>query len=401
MNANSLKRAFTKGLHLFFIATLIAGWGIFSSEGLVYANANVSIVDTLGAATPATQFSVFGAGGVSIFGGQFAGPEFTLTQPTVLTEIGGFVNNCDSIVSGVPQCPTTLPFTVQIRPSMNGVPDASTVLASFALSHDNNPLVVSYESVAINLTLQAGTYFALFAAQGNDGGFLLGGASDPFSYLPGTINMGLLFPTTGASSTQGSVPRAVRILGEIMTGFPSTSVLDNFNRPKGRLGPNWLGGREGYKIANQQVKIDDGGLAFWKPDTFGADQEAFVTLAKVDREGRQHGLLLKAQGTHRQHGVILVFYRAREHKSGQLGIQTFVPGQGWKTLATFEATLRNGDQLGGRSLVDGVVQVYVNGELIGEANAGSFFVGKGGRIGLWFKAEDARLDDFGGGTIMP
>jgi len=184
--------------------------------------------------------------------------------------------------------------------------------------------------------------------------------------------------------------------------FPRTSVLDDFNRPDGGLGPNWLGAREGYKIANQQVKIDDGGLAFWKPDTFGADQEAFVTLAKVDREGRQHGLLLKAQGPKRQHGVILVFYRAREHKPGRVGIQTFVPGQGWKTLATFEATLHDGDQLGGRALVNGTVQVYVNGELIGEANAGSFFAGKGGRIGLWFKeAEDARLDDFGGGTIMP
>lgn len=203
MNHNTLTRIFTKGLRLLFIvglgATLIGGWGIFSGASPVWANTTVSIIDTLGAATPATQFDVFGSGGQAVLTHQITGPEFTLTQSTVLTEIGGFVNNCNSIISGVPQCPTTLPFTVQIRPSTNGVPDASTVLASFVLSHDNNPLVVSYESVAINLTLQVGSYFALFAPQGNDGGFLLGTASAPFNYEAGLTNIGFLDPTTGAS----------------------------------------------------------------------------------------------------------------------------------------------------------------------------------------------------------
>jgi hypothetical protein len=223
MNANSLRRAFTKRLHLFFVVTLIAALGIFASVGPVSASATISIVDTLGVATPATQFSVFGASGASVLGSQFVGPEFTLTQPTILTEIGGFVNNCDSIVEGVPLCPTTLPFTVQIRRSTNGVPDASTVLASFVLSHDNNPLIVSYESVAINLPLQPGSYFALFAPQGNDQGFLLGSASSPFNYQAGLIYMGFLDPSTGISSAPQQFG-AVRILGET-----ATVVIDGCN----------------------------------------------------------------------------------------------------------------------------------------------------------------------------
>ncbi len=231
MNANSLKRPFTKELHLFFISTLIAGLGILSSVGPVWASTTVSIVDTLGVATPATQFSEFASGGLSITSFQFVGPEFTLTQPTILIEIGGFVNNCSSIIAGVPQCPATLPFTVQIRPSTNGVPDASTVLASFVLSHDNDPLVVSYESVAINLPLQPGSYFALFAPQGNDEGFLLNNASSPFNYQAGLINMGVLDPSTGNSSVSQEYG-AVRILAEDdcpNSDLSATVIIDGCN----------------------------------------------------------------------------------------------------------------------------------------------------------------------------
>src|SRR5947208_1461926 len=101
-----------------------------------------AIVDTLAIATPTTQFSVFGAGGQAIFSEQFVGPQFTLQSSAVLTEIGAFVNNCATIFTGVPQCPDTLPFIVQIRRSVGGIPDRSTVLASFTLSHDNDPFLV-------------------------------------------------------------------------------------------------------------------------------------------------------------------------------------------------------------------------------------------------------------------
>jgi hypothetical protein len=140
------------------------------------------------------------------------GPEIILTQPTTITEIGGFLNNCGSIDRGSPQCPGTLPFTVQIRRSTNGIPDPATVLASFALSHDDDPLVVSYESVAPNLTLEAGSYFALFASQGSDAGFLLDNAIDPFNYQAGATTFGFFNPGTGTSSA-GAGQGAVRVLG--------------------------------------------------------------------------------------------------------------------------------------------------------------------------------------------
>jgi hypothetical protein len=84
--------------------------------------------------------------------------------------LGGFVNNCQGVF-GI-DC-SSVPLIVQIRPSTNGVPDASNVLASFVLSNDNNLLIVSYESVAINLTLPPGTSFALLAPQNQDAGLAL------------------------------------------------------------------------------------------------------------------------------------------------------------------------------------------------------------------------------------
>ena len=233
MNVNSFNQAQAKKLRQ-FIAMLVGGLLIFAS--VVPGNtATISILDSLSTATPSTEFSVFGSSGTGISFAQFVGPKFTLTQPTTITEIGAFVNNCVSIIGGVPFCPNTLPLTVQIRPATTlGVPDASVVLASFVLSHDNDPLTVSYESVAINLLLQPGSYFALFAPQGADQGSLLRQATSPFEYLAGSIEMGVLFPLTSNASVSTQFG-AVRILGETNvlidgcdSGVPNSEVPGGF-----------------------------------------------------------------------------------------------------------------------------------------------------------------------------
>jgi hypothetical protein len=184
------------------------------------------ILDSLGTATPTTLFSVFGAGGQAIFTQQFVGPRFTLATTTSLSEIGGFVNNCASLIGGVPQCPDTLPFIVQIRPAAHDVPDPASVLASFELSHDNNPLLVSFESVAVDLTLPPGTYFALFAPQQDrDAGFLLSSATSPFNYVAGSVPLGFLDPLSGESFISSTpLGAAVRISGTQIPG-PSPLLL--------------------------------------------------------------------------------------------------------------------------------------------------------------------------------
>jgi hypothetical protein len=195
--------------------TLSLGGGVLGASRAGAIDA--VIVDTLGAATPDTTFSGAGGGGQAIISGlSLVGPRFTLTEETVITEIGGFVSNCKQITSGVPECPGTLPFTVQIRPSTgSGVPALSKVLATVVLPHDDDPLVVSYESASTNLVLKPGTYFALFAAQGDDAGFLLSSAQIPFSYQAGSTTLGFLFPDLQGRFARFSADTlgAVRILG--------------------------------------------------------------------------------------------------------------------------------------------------------------------------------------------
>ena len=177
----------------------------------------LTLVDTLGTATPTTTFDVFGTDAWAIFAEQKVGPRFVLTQPTVITEIGGILNNCKGIFLGLPQCPDAAPLVVHIVPlSVDGLPDVQNVLATFVLSHDNEPLTSSYESVNPNLQLAAGTYFALFGAQNEDVGHLLANAP---GYASGVTTMGLWvawWPAPEVQDLQG----AVRILGRL--ALPTT-----------------------------------------------------------------------------------------------------------------------------------------------------------------------------------
>lgn len=170
----------------------------------------VAIVDTLGGVSTGTQFSIFGSTGLPFFGlhsfgTEFVGPEFTLDQPAVLTSVGGFVNSCESILGGVPQCVPASPITVQIRPAIGQVPDAGPdpdrIIASFVLSHDDEPVTVSFESATFELPLPAGTYYALFTLPPGEGGDILIAAQRPFVFSAGSATFGALDPATNFSGS--------------------------------------------------------------------------------------------------------------------------------------------------------------------------------------------------------
>ena len=216
--ARRVTQTFTAGL----TGNLNEGGSIDGSP--LQASDTFTIVDTLGAATPTTTFDREGSGGLTIFAFQSGGPQFTLSQQTVITEIGGFIG--DGGVFG------TAPLVVQIRPSVNGSPDPSTVLATFVLSTDNDPLITSYESVAPNFTLGAGSYFALFAEPEGSlaDHFLLANASSPFIYTAGVPTLGALCSGTPCEAPPG-LPAAVRILGRFSddTTPPVLTTPGNIN----------------------------------------------------------------------------------------------------------------------------------------------------------------------------
>jgi uncharacterized repeat protein (TIGR01451 family) len=188
-------------------------------------------------------------------------------------------------------------------------------------------------------------------------------------------------------------------LADNIAAVKTTILLDDFTRSNDALGPNWLGDTTliDYRIALGRLDVEEGGPILWTRAGFGPDQEACLKLVTVDPNGLHQSLLLKARDGDWRQGALAVFYNAVTRR---IGIESYRPGQGWLLLASYDYVLRDGDRLGGRALADGSVRAYVNGELIGQVDAGSFFAGQGGHVGLWFiVAADAVLDDFGGGSL--
>jgi RHS repeat-associated protein len=185
------------------------------------------------------------------------------------------------------------------------------------------------------------------------------------------------------------------------SGFPTTSVLDNFNRANGAIGNNWTGqNTSSFTVSSNQLAINSSGLdsfVVWNPASYSADQEAYVTISQISANGLEQGLLLKAasNGT----AAIKVVYVAA---TNIVKVFTYTTAQGWvQRGADISVTMNNGDQFGARAKADGDVEVYRNGSLLGTVSvtAWSPYTG-GGYIGLWYSnVSGAVVDDFGGGNI--
>jgi hypothetical protein len=181
-----------------------------------------TIIDTLGTATASSTFDIHGTFGQGIGSGEVVGPAFTLSAPTLITEIGGLIGNCFPN-AGVYTC-SPFPFVVNVVGSNNDVPDVSKLLASILLPAATKNPFIYYQSVNPNLILGSGTYFALFTSLFDSNGVILGGASNggPNFYLAGQLQLGILFSGLDPRTTEGRA--AVRILGEPVPE-PSQFVL--------------------------------------------------------------------------------------------------------------------------------------------------------------------------------
>jgi len=208
-------------------------------------------------------------------------------------------------------------------------------------------------------------------------------------------------PTATPSPTHTSTPTATAT--GVSGGFPATGLLDDFNRADGPIGSSWSGWPQNYDIVSNRLAVGSSGTEtsiYWNPSRFGVDQEVFVTLTNIDPNGGEQDLLLKSQSaTTWGYGVLEVMYDAANQR---VYVVTWEWPQGWiQHGAYIPVTFSNGDQFGARATADGTVEVYKNGTLVGTRDITSWtHYAEDGFIGLWFiDAEDAVLDDFGGGTV--
>lgn len=66
--------------------------------------------------------------------------------------------------------------------------------------------------------------------------------------------------------------------------FPTTSILDTFDRADGALGDDWAGGSGGLTISSNQATATSD-FAYWAPDEFDAHSECFATIADPGSSG--------------------------------------------------------------------------------------------------------------------
>lgn len=182
------------------------------------------------------------------------------------------------------------------------------------------------------------------------------------------------------------------------TGFPTTGILDSFNRGNGPIGSNWSGQTSGYGIVSSQLDVGTSEDIYWNGTTFGADQEAYMTLTTIDPNGSEIGLILKSQSNSSIIGMIVVVYNPVP-KSVQ--VWTYTTAQGWQARGNvIPVTFVNGDQFGARAIANGNVEVYRNGTLLATSSVTGWpsYAG-GGYIGIFpLAASNTVLDNFGGGT---
>jgi hypothetical protein len=188
--------------------------------------------------------------------------------------------------------------------------------------------------------------------------------------------------------------------------FPTTPVLDNFNRANGPIGGSWVDPVNGLSL----LTINNNMLAqaccqyktpVWNGGSFGPDQEAYVTIVQGTATAPEQDLMLKLQSATYASAHLEV--RWDDVRNG-VYCATYTPGQGWQDLpgGPIATTFAAGDRLGARAFGNGVLQVFKNNTLIGTRDFSSWpFAANGGWIGLTLDgAYSSRLDNFGGGTVV-
>ncbi len=183
--------------------------------------------------------------------------------------------------------------------------------------------------------------------------------------------------------------------------FPSTPVLDNFNRANGPIGPPWVDATSGLNVSSnaltQSVVTNS---TVWNGGTFGSNQEAYFKFVTASPTAVEQNLMLKVQGTTWSSGHIEVAYNANQSK---VNVNTYASSQGWVGRGSVNGvTFAAGDQFGARVDSVGVVHVHKNGVELGSVSAAAWpFATGGGRIGLTLsEINGSVLDDFGGGTVV-
>lgn len=196
--------------------------------------------------------------------------------------------------------------------------------------------------------------------------------------------------------------------------FPTTPLLDDFNRADGGLGANWTGNVEAglgvLTLASNQLigPVSNYGTALWNPTLFNPNQECYFTMQGASTDYNQVYLRIKNAGASvdcyavvfQPSSGIKVYRTINGVTSAALATLTGTPANGWKVGATvtssgadniIEAWADSGAGWTSRgTYTDVAASTDLNGS--GGSNIGVAIFGSG--------STTRAVDDFGGGDIV-
>lgn len=191
--------------------------------------------------------------------------------------------------------------------------------------------------------------------------------------------------------------------------FPTTSVLDNFNRTNEGPPPSasWSGpvfsGHGQLKVSSNTCIPDGAGNKndYWNVATFGPDSEAFVTITSKGATAWVDVFVrLASPGTTGVDGYSV------EMDSGAATVTHYRIDNGVLTAlgSAISQAFSNGDALG-LKIVGSTLQAYRQPSggswaTLGTTRSDSTYTAAG-NIGLHAANTSVVMDDFGGGTALP
>ena len=189
--------------------------------------------------------------------------------------------------------------------------------------------------------------------------------------------------------------------------FPTTAVLDNFNRADGSPPSGWsqplYTGDGNITINTNQLALSTGTAANGWLDgaTYGPDCEVYCTIPTLPSDGNPTDLFARVAdpGTATPDG-----YQLRQWQDASqdyFEVRRIDNGVGTTLGATINQTFAAGDSFG-MSIVGSTIEVWYKPSAgawtsLGTRTDGTY--GSAGYLGIQIWFGTVRVDDFGGGTI--
>jgi len=202
--------------------------------------------------------------------------------------------------------------------------------------------------------------------------------------------------------------------------FPTTPVLDDFNRSNGAIGSNWstpaVGSSDVAPTINTNVVIAGTsvyGSAYWNVETFGPDCEVYMTIPAAATGWSAGFLTCRAQDINT---ASQDEYQIQIDVSGGIDLKRTINDTQSAVLLALADVINAGDKIGMRVITQGndnLIEIWAD---VGagwvmlddylDVNANSTYpvIANAGYIAFALYGNSAvtrSIDDFGGGTYVP